>query len=125
MFKTMQEAQDWIETESKKYPSKNAFYASSKYHKAYPLIKKLSDDQCKKKHALKVIEAEKAMKEAGVKFGDSVFYDYVCIFNVITYEGKIINRKGIPYVKFDNNMTINGKKSIRWHKGFMKKENQN
>jgi hypothetical protein len=62
------------------------------------------------------------LKKSGLKIGDKVAYDFVSpYFNVEAYTGKIIERMGIPYVQLDNGQkTMSGKKSVRWHKGFVR-----
>lgn len=120
-MKTYKETLRWIEEESKKYSSKNDFLSSDVYKKAYPKIKKLEDNLKKKEQSVLIHDAEEAMKEANIRFGDRVYYDYIHFFGVQTYTGKIVKRKGIPYVVFDEGqVTMKGRKSTRWHKGFKK-----
>lgn len=120
-MKAYEELLEWINEESKKYSSRNEFLSSDIYKKVYPKIKKLEEDIKKKKQLSLIHDAEEAMKEANINFGDRVYYDYVYGFGVQTYTGKIIKRKGIPYVVLDSGqVTMKGAKSIRWHKGFIK-----
>jgi len=117
-FADYSEALLWIESRAKQYKSMNEFYCSDEYKAAYPLIKKM--------HEVEVSAfAKKAMgelKKSGLKIGDRVEYDYVSpFFTVTTYTGKIIERLGMPYVKFDAGLkTMTGKSSVRWHRGFVK-----
>ena len=49
--------------------------------------------------------------------GDRVAYGLVGpFFNIEVLRGKIVSRKGVPYVALDQ--AHNGKKSVRWHKGW-------
>lgn len=115
-FTSYADAQKWIEQEAKKYDSKNEFYSTDEYKNAYPLIKELWNLE----HNKIAYKSEKAMKEAGVKFGDAVFYDNVNPFGYAEeYTGIIVERNGIPYVKLDEGQkTITGAKSVNWHKGW-------
>ena len=119
-FKNYKEAQDWMNNRMSEYESANRFYASEEYREAYPAIKEASDREKNNQSSSLAVEARQAMTEAGVKFGDRVSYQHVGRFMTVEeYTGIIINRKGIPFVKFDEGQkTINGKKSVRWHKGF-------
>lgn len=109
------QALEWINTKAKEYGSKNAFFSSSEYKIAYPKIKKLQ-----KQAQTDFSEyAKSELKKSGLKIGDKVRYGYVGLFfNATEYSGVLIERNSIPYVKLDE--TIKGKKSIRWHKGFIK-----
>ena len=116
-FPSYDDAQEWIKSKSKEYKSKNDFLASQEYRDALPdinaLFKVEKADYSKK--------AKEAMRESGVKIGDRVVYDYVTPIGVETYSGQILDRKGVPFVRFDNGQkTMSGKQSVRWHKGFIK-----
>ena len=116
-FPSYDDAQEWIKSKSKEYKSKNDFLASQEYRDALPdinaLFKVEKADYSKK--------AKEAMRESGVKIGDRVVYDYVTPIGVETYSGQIVDRKGVPFVRFDNGQkTMSGKQSVRWHKGFIK-----
>ncbi len=122
-FVDYSESLEWIEKSSKKYKTKNDFFASDEYKFAYPLIKKMYEVE-------KIEYSKKAMselKKSKLQIGDSVRYDYVSpFFNVAVYTGKIVERNGVPYVKLDSGQTtMSGKKSVKWHKGFTKWEKEN
>lgn len=123
-FTTYAEAQNWISQQVKKYPSKNHFFASEQYKKAYPQIKALADAEIgnQKKELLQLAETE--LTKANLKPGDRVYYDHVTPFGVVeSYTGTLFLKSGIPYVKFDaGQKTMNGKTFIKWHKGFKKIE---
>ena len=117
-FSDYSEALQWIKLKAKGFKSAKEFYASEEYKSAYPLIRKMYEVE-------QAAFAKKGMEElqkAGLKIGDKVAYDFVSpFFNVEAYTGKIIERMGIPYVKLDSGQkTMSGKKSVRWHKGFVK-----
>lgn len=117
-FSDYSEALQWVEQKAKNFKSVNEFYESDEYKSAYPLIRKMYE-------AEQSTFAKKGMtelKKAGLKIGDKVAYDFVSpYFNIEEYTGKIIERMGIPYVKLDvGQTTMSGKKSVRWHKGFVK-----
>jgi len=111
------EAQLWINSESKKYKSKNEFYRSDEYSKLYPHIKKLYE----KEQDMEAQRAQKIMETVKLNFGDKVEYTAVGLFfNTITLTGTIVNIKGIPHVKYDTEIIdIVGKKRCRWHKGWI------
>lgn len=115
-FDSYTEALKYVDDQSKKYSSKNEFYASNEYKKLYPILQEIH----KRELGEWSKDAQKAMKSANVKYGDKVQYTYIGSFMTSElYSGIIIERKGIPYVKLDEGqVTIDGKKSIRWHKGW-------
>ena len=118
-FTSYEDAQKWIEGKSKEYKNKNEFLASQEYKDALPDINALYKVE-KADYAKK---AKDAMDESGVKIGDRVIYDYVTPFGAETYSGTIVDRDGVPFVKFDEGQkTMSGKQSVRWHKGFIKEE---
>ena len=116
-FTSYDDAQEWIKSKSKEYKSKNEFLTSQEYKDALPDINALYEIE-KSDYSKK---AKQAMDKSGVKISDRVIYDYVTPIGVETYSGQIIDRQGIPFVKFDEGQkTISGKQSVRWHKGFVK-----
>jgi hypothetical protein len=117
-FADYSEALQWVEKKAKNYKSMNDFYASEEYKSAYTLIKKMYEVEQSSFAKKAMVE----LKKANLKIGDKVFYDFVSpYFDVVEYNGKIIEKNGIPYVQLDNgNTTMSGKKQIRWHKGFSK-----
>lgn len=117
-FADYSEALEWTEKKAKNYKSMNEFYTSDEYKSVYPLIRKMYNVE----QASFVKKAKTELKKANLKIGDSVIYDFVSpFFNVANYSGKIVERKGVPYVKLDaGQTTMSGKKSVRWHKGFTK-----
>lgn len=117
-FITYADASKWMDEQSKKYKSKGAFYGSDEYKKAYPKLKELYDAERKETSK----SAERAMNEAGVKYGDKVSYSNITPFGFSEeYSGIIVERNGLPKVKFDEGQeTITGQKSVRWHKGWKK-----
>lgn len=115
-WQSIEDANKWIDDKATEYGSKNKFLTSDEYKNAYPEISDLYK-QTKNKFS---DDADKAMKEVGAKFGDSVEYSEANPFGeVFVYEGKIINRNGVPYVNLSEK-TRDGKNSVRWHKGFKK-----
>jgi hypothetical protein len=116
-FTSYDDAQEWIKSKSKEYKSKNEFLTSQEYKDALPDINALYEIE-KSDYSKK---AKQEMDKSGVKIGDRVIYDYVTPIGVETYSGQIIDRQGVPFVKFDEGQkTISGKQSVRWHKGFVK-----
>lgn len=119
-FITYADGSQWMKEQSKKYQSKGAFYGSDEYKKAYLKLKELYDAEHKETSKF----AQKAMNEVGAKYGDRVLYINVTPFGFQEeYSGIIIERNGLPRVKFDEGQqTITGQKSVRWHKGWKKEE---
>tara|TARA_Y100000034_G_scaffold132178_1_gene194544 strand:- start:242 stop:622 length:381 start_codon:yes stop_codon:yes gene_type:complete len=117
-FADYSEALEWTEKKAKNYKSMNDFYSSKEYQSAYPLIRKMYEVE----RASFVKKAKTELKKSKLKIGDNVIYDFVSpFFNVSKYSGKLIERNGIPYVKLDiGQKTMSGKKSVRWHKGFVR-----
>lgn len=115
-FRTYEEATAWLEKKYREYGGKNKFLSSDEYREVYPLLKKLSD---KARSGLRG-DAERAMREAGVGFGDRVEWHQVQPFmmGVDVFTGTLVDKKGIPYVKLDR--AIQGKRTMRWHKGFQR-----
>ena len=89
------------------------------YKKMYKMFSDDSKELQQKEQQRLIFESKKAMREMNQNYGDKV--DYLCITTLfgtlIPFEGIIINRKGIPYVKGKFNGKI---KYMRWHKGFRK-----
>jgi hypothetical protein len=113
-WQSIEEANKWIEDKSKEYGNKNKFLASDEYRNAYNEINDLHKQSANKFTDV----AAEAMREASAKFGDRVEYSMASPFGeVFEYEGTIINRGGIPYVKLDRK-TRDGKNFVKWHKGF-------
>ena len=112
------EVDSYFKAKSKQYGSKNAFFASDEYRKVYPQISKLFDSE---KCAI-ASRANKAMQEAGVKFGDKVEYSTASAFGeIFEVRGKIIEKRGAAIVKLDKGFkSPSGKSSMCWHKGFKK-----
>jgi len=117
-FADYSEALEWSEKKAKNYKSMNDFYTSDEYKSAYPLIRKMYEVE-QTNFAKK---AKSELKKSGLKISDKVVYYFVSpFFNVTNYSGNIIERNEIPYVKLDlGQKTMSGKKSVRWHKGFVK-----
>jgi len=117
-FADYSEALDWVELKAKNFKSLNEFYTSEEYKSAYPLIRKMYEVE----QSNFVKKAKTELKKAKLKISDKVMYDFVSpFFNVTQYTGTIVERNGIPYVKLDaGQKTMSGKKSVRWHKGFVK-----
>jgi len=117
-FTSYEDAQIWMNQKSKEYKNQNEFYTSDEYKLAYPIILKLYEVE--KSSYSKM--AKVAMQEASVNYGDRVFYDYLTPFmDSEKYSGVVVERNGLPYVKFDEGQqTISGAKSTKWHKGWKK-----
>jgi len=116
-FRNYEEAMAWVKKKSREYGGKNKFLSSDEYREAYPVIKRLSDKA--KSEARKSLrgDAERAMKEVGVRFGDRVEWHQVGPFMTVdVFTGTVVDKKGIPYVKLDR--PVQGKRTVRWHKGF-------
>lgn len=119
-WQSIEEVNKWMDDKTKEYGSKNKFLASEEYKNAYSEINNLHK-QSKNKFT---DNANEAMKEVGAKFGDRVEYSAASPFGeVFVYEGEIINRNGVPYIKLAQK-TMDGKSSVRWHKGFKKVNEQ-
>jgi len=105
-----------LEKKTKEYGDKNKYFASEEYKAIYPKVQELYKKE-KHKH---IIEGKKAMREAGVNFGDRVVYvipDHSTA-TVDEHAGVVFSRAGIPYVRLDDKMP-NGTKEIKWHKGMI------
>lgn len=117
-FADYSEALQWVEQKAKNFKSVNEFYVSDEYKSAYPLIRKMYEVE----QAAFAKKGMTELKKSGLKIGDKVAYDFVSpYFNVEAYTGKIVEKMGIPYVQLDSGQkTMSGKKSVRWHKGFVR-----
>jgi len=119
-FADYSEALDWMEQAKKNYKPTIRFYASDEFKAAYPLISQLYDA----KMAALAQEGMAALAEAGLKIGDEVVYDAVSLLVSEEYRGKVVRRKGIPYVKLYG--TLYGtRRFVRWHRGFSKMNDTN
>lgn len=99
------------------YKTKTNLLCSDEYRAAYPEIDATYRRQRDERTARLARDGARALAEAGLKAGDRVVYGVVgSFFNVETLRGKIVLRKGVPYVVLDR--SHNGKKSTRWHKGW-------
>lgn len=118
IFDSYKDALDWIKIKSNEYGSKNAFLSSDEYRSVYPYLDNLYQNE----KELYRKTAEDAMADVGIQFGDRVYYDYLgSFFDVDTYTGIVINKNGIPYVKYDKGLVdMAGRKSSKWHKGWKK-----
>ena len=118
IFDSAQEVRDYIEVKSKEYGGTNQYLSSEEYKNLYPQILYLFDIE-KAIYKKKGIEA---MSKAGISFGDRVEYVVASPWGYTEkYTGTVIDKKGIPYVKFDGNQKdMKGRKSSQWHKGWRK-----
>lgn len=120
-FATYADATQYIQSQVKEQGQR--YYCTDEYKKMFPAIKQMAQDEKNKtqnqgSHQLLDLAAQ-SMQEVGVTWGDKVEWHNIGTFmNVTIMSGKIVNRKGIPFVQLDAPM--NGKKSCKWHKGFMK-----
>jgi tRNA nucleotidyltransferase/poly(A) polymerase len=122
-FKSYSEALKYVDKISKAYPGgKRCFQSSEEYAELYPIVKKLYEAEKRSADKKLLSEAKKAMKEAGINFGDRVETQLINIFGLpgSILEGRLISKKGLPYVKLDH--PFQGKKTIFWHKGWRKIE---
>ncbi len=124
-FTSYAEVEAWKAQKIKEYGGKSAFLTSPEYHAAWPLIKKLADE-AKKQHKNKAGAAgQEAMKTAGLKYGDVVYYRQPTSFGgVTTVEGELINRAGIPTVKLTDasrEMTFGRNRFVPWDQSWKKK----
>ena len=114
-FENYEEAWAFAEQCARKYPSKGAYYASEEYKEFFPTLKALA-----KTHNIDLAtKAKEAMKEVRVKDGSCVEYlDANPWGMVFEYKGKVkLDKQGIPYVTLSEK-TSDGRKRVRWHKGF-------
>ena len=115
-FKSYADSELWIEAKSKEYGGKNKFLASQEYRDAYPAIQALHRGRTQEFGQ----KASEAMREVGALYGDRVHYDAVSPFGQVeAFSGIIVERKGLPYVKLDE-PTSEGRRSVHWHKGWLK-----
>ncbi len=111
-----QEALTHVNERAKQFSNKNEYYATDEYRNLYPELERLR----KKKLQSMSQGAKQAMNEVDAKEGDHVEYSTSTPFgSIFVYEGIIkIYNNGVPYVFLDK--PVNGKKTVRWHKGFRK-----
>lgn len=126
-FKSYAEALKWIENKTKEFyrfdrtkrEAKDLFVASDEYKQMYPFIKALEKAEQEKHN----IEREKAMREAGLNYGDKV-ETFSMSFTGLggnAYTGTLIQRAGKPFVKLDpGSATMSGRKLIEWNTGWEK-----
>ncbi len=115
-FIDYQDVTNWIEQKAKEYGGRNKFLASEEYHKIYPTIKNIAESYRYEKSK----EAQKAMREASVKYGDKVDYAVPQPFGGVTiFEGALIDKGGMPRVQLTESAP-DGRKSVMWHKGWQK-----
>jgi len=121
IFSDYEDALHYINVKQKEI-GKNIYLSSDEYKKIYPIVKKLYDVKKELNHQKTRKDAEKAMNEAGVSFNDKVEYTYMDMFmGANHYTGIVINKNGIPYVKYDKGLEdMKGNRSGRWHKGWRK-----
>ena len=114
-FDNYQDAWAFVEKQAKKYSSKGAYYASEEYKKLFPTLKALAGTH----NVDLAAKAKISMKEAGVKNGSCVEYlDANPWGMVFEYKGKVkLDKQGIPFVTLTEK-TSDGRKRVRWHKGF-------
>jgi hypothetical protein len=99
------------------------YYCTDEYKKLFSVMKRMAQEEKNKtqnQESRQLLElAAQSMREVSVTWGDKVEWHNVGAFMTVTIvSGVIVNRKGIPFVQLDSPM--NGKKSCKWHKGFMK-----
>jgi len=118
VFEDYKDALKWIDLKVKEYKSKNAFLVSNEYKTIYPYINDLYNIEKEERKK----EVDDIMKSVGIKYGDKVEYTYVSpFFTTEKYTGIVVNRNGIPYVKYDKGLVdMKGRKSSKWHKGWKK-----
>lgn len=116
-FKSYQEASEFINKRAKEYRNKNEYFTTDEYKSTYPVLQKLRN----KELANLSEKAKLAMVESKVKEGDQVEYNTANPFGqVFDFKGNLkLDKEGIPYVHLDES-SPEGKKKIRWHKGFRK-----
>ena len=113
-LKTQTDVDSWFASKINEYGSKGKFTSSNEYRIAYPELVKIHKKEMTKLSDNALI----AMKEHGHKFGDRVEYSQASPFGLIqNYNGLLYKDKyGLPKVKLDDS-----RKSIKWHKGFIKR----
>lgn len=110
-FKTHEEAMEWIAKRAKELGmSKTSFAASYEYQYALPKMEavyKVAKAEFDKKQKEKAADILSQMADAGVKFGDTVAWTNIGMFlSQIKYEGVVVSKGGIPYVKLANKVTV-------------------
>lgn len=116
-FTNYAEATQYIQNQVKNQGQK--YYCTDEYKKLFSSLKQMAQDAKTKTKNQTVDLASQAMSEVKVSWGDRVEWHSVGAFmSVEIYTGVIVNRKGVPFVRLD--ASLNGKKSCKWHKGFLK-----
>lgn len=116
-FKTFEEIMEYVESRARQFKPKKAYYCTEEYKELYPKIVKLRENFVRNQAE----SVKKAMEEVGLKVGDKVEnVQYNPWGMEFVREGKIVlDKEGVPRVKLTRN-DIDGKKKVRWHKGFKK-----
>ena len=120
-FATYAEATQYIQGQVKTQGQK--YYCTDEYKKLFPEVKQMAQEEKNKTQSQKSRQsldlAAEAMLEVGVIWGDKVEWHNVGMFMTVEIvSGIIINKKGVPFIQLDT--PVNGKKSCKWHKGFLK-----
>ncbi len=116
-FNDYDSACQYVKFQVKKQGQK--YYCSEEYKLLAPVLKQMYQESKTSLNDDRIEIALAAMESVDVNFGDYVEWHNVGFaFSVSVHTGKVINRNGAPYVKLDS--PFNGKKSCRWHKGFLK-----
>jgi len=112
-FLDYDQARAWMEQKAKEHGGLKAFSATSEYKQVYPEIEAIY-----KKETLAA--STKALQKAGLEYGEEVTYSQLNLLlgGVITAKGKLVERRGKPYVKLDP--PVLGRKEVRWHSGFVR-----
>ena len=120
-FATYAEATQYIQCQVKSQGQK--YYCTDEYKKLFPEVKQMAQEEKNKTQSQKSRQsldlAAEAMLEVGVIWGDKVEWHNAGMFMTVEIvSGTIIDKKGVPFVRLDT--PVNGKKSCKWHKGFLK-----
>lgn len=110
--------QKWMDNRIKEVGNRDEFLASDEYKAAYPDFAAAHKSQKSSKASETKRDASKAMKEAGVSFGDRVTWSAVSPFGFADVITGVLTEgsDGRPKVKLDE--PFNGKKTAGWHKGW-------
>lgn len=110
-FQTYEEAREWLNTRSKAYGGNMRFRSTPEYHAVAAHMQALYNERNKSDQSKKQDQLEKA----GLKVGDRVVHHSMGAFlTVVEMKGTIVMRKGIPYVKVEEN-PFDPRTFIRWH----------
>ena len=117
-FTSTDDVQAWMARRIKEtYKTKRNLLCSDEYREAFPRLAAVFRQAPDEYTSRMAREGTRALAEAGLAVGDRVAYGLVGpFFNIEVLRGKIVSRKGVPYVALDQ--AHNGKKSVRWHKGW-------